>query len=189
VGETEIDLPSDDDSDDDVPLSTFCCQASSSTAQPKELPLNSDQTSPKRRKVTSNERNFPQWKKIDPAFDQWNSTNSPEEKFAHMLATLSNASMLELFEQLFSKEVFQKIVDETIRYATEQKNKPLFQVTIEDIKICIGFLIFSGYHNLPSERDYWSDAEDLGVQLVKDAMSRNRYLEINSFFFFICKIM
>lgn len=39
-------------------------------------------------------------------------------------------------------------------------------------------MIFSGYHSLPSERDYWSESEDLGVQLVKDAISRNAYLEI-----------
>jgi hypothetical protein len=69
-------------------------------------------------------------------------------------------------------------VDETLRYAAEQKNKPTFSVEIEDIKIFIEFLIFSGYNRLPSERDYFSDAEDLGVQLVKDAMSRNRYLEV-----------
>jgi hypothetical protein len=71
-------------------------------------------------------------------------------------------------------------VDETLRYAAEQKNKPTFSVEIEDIKIFIGFLIFSGYNRLPSERDYFSDAEDLGVQLVKDAMNRNRYLEVKS---------
>jgi hypothetical protein len=71
-------------------------------------------------------------------------------------------------------------VDETLRYAAEQKNKPTFSVEIEDIKIFIEFLIFSGYNRLPSERDYFSDAEDLGVQLVKDAMSRNRYLEVKS---------
>ncbi|KAG8234996.1 hypothetical protein J437_LFUL013876 [Ladona fulva] len=45
-------------------------------------------------------------------------------------------------------------------------------------KIFLGILIFSGYHTLPSERDYWSDQEDLGVPLVRDAMSRNTYLEI-----------
>ncbi|KAG5861378.1 hypothetical protein JTB14_022672 [Gonioctena quinquepunctata] len=38
---------------------------------------------------------------------------------------------------------------------------------------------------LPSDRDYWSDAEDPGVQLVKNAMSRNRYSGLKSFY--ICK--
>ncbi|KAF2886378.1 hypothetical protein ILUMI_19795, partial [Ignelater luminosus] len=44
--------------------------------------------------------------------------------------------------------------------------------------------IVSGYHSLPSERDYWSESEDLGVQLVKDAISCNVYLEIKSILHF-----
>jgi hypothetical protein len=70
-------------------------------------------------------------------------------------------------------------VDETLRYAAEQKNKPTFSVEIEDIKIFIGFLIFSGYNRLPSERDYFSDAEDLGVQLVKDVRNAQLHREAN----------
>ncbi|XP_035216457.1 piggyBac transposable element-derived protein 3-like [Stegodyphus dumicola] len=40
------------------------------------------------------------------------------------------------------------------------------------------FLILSGYHTLPSERDYWAEADDLGVTIVKNAMTRNFYLEL-----------
>ncbi|KAG8238661.1 hypothetical protein J437_LFUL018154 [Ladona fulva] len=66
-----------------------------------------------------------------------------------------------------------------------QKHSPmqLFEEFFSDdvrSRIFLGILIFSGYHTLPSERDYWSDQEDLGVPLVRDAMSRNTYLEIKS---------
>jgi hypothetical protein len=164
AGQTEIYLPSDDDSDDDIPLSVFARHGPSTSReeQPKE-------SVSKRRKIMKPEQETPQWKKINPQFETWESTDTPEKKFTNMLSILPGASMLEIFENFFSEQVFQKIVDETLRYAAEQKNKPTFSVEIEDIKIFIGFLIFSGYNRLPSERDYFSDAEDLGVQLVKDA--------------------
>jgi hypothetical protein len=41
-------------------------------------------------------------------------------------------------------------------------------------------LIFTGYAKLSRERDYWSEDNDLGIQIVKDAMSRNKYLELKS---------
>ncbi|CAH1379281.1 unnamed protein product, partial [Tenebrio molitor] len=164
AGQTEIYLRSDDDSDDDIPLSVGAAKGISFKAE----------------KNNETEQETPQWKKINPQFETWESTDTPEKKFTNMLSILSGASMLDIFENFFSEQVFQKIVDETLRYAAEQKNKPTFSVEIENIKIFIGFLIFSGYNRLPSERDYFSDAEDLGVQLVKDAMSRNRYLEVKS---------
>lgn len=87
-------------------------------------------------------------------------------------------------KDLMINDVYNLIVEETIRYATVDKNKQTFFCSIEDIKIFVGFLIFSGYHTLPSERDYWSDSEDLGVQLVKDALSRSAYLEMKSLIHF-----
>ena len=42
----------------------------------------------------------------------------------------------------------------------------------------IGILLFSGYHTVPSERQYWSSDDDLGVELVKKCMPKNRFCEI-----------
>lgn len=39
-------------------------------------------------------------------------------------------------------------------------------------------MILSGYHTLPQAKLYWSSDEDKGVPFVKNAMSRNRFLEI-----------
>jgi hypothetical protein len=71
-------------------------------------------------------------------------------------------------------------VEETERYAKEYKNKINFSVHPDDVRVLIGFLIFTRYHKLSSERDCWSEDDDLGIQIVKDAMSRTKYLELKS---------
>ena len=43
------------------------------------------------------------------------------------------------------------------------------------MKIFLGFLFLSSYHQLPSERDYWNEDDDLGLGIVRDAFSRNAY--------------
>ncbi|GFY03862.1 zinc finger protein [Trichonephila clavipes] len=45
------------------------------------------------------------------------------------------------------------------------------------------FCLFTGYSNT-CERDYWSDVEDLGITLVKNAMSRNRFQKLKSYLHF-----
>ena len=87
------------------------------------------------------------------------------------------ASPVEMFEKLFYNEVIDLIVEETISYAKNVKNNHDFYITIEDIKIFMRLLIFSGYHTLPSKRDYWSEAEDLEIGLLQNAFSRNTYLK------------
>ena len=62
--------------------------------------------------------------------------------------------------------MIQLIIDETIQYAKIEKNKRNFETLTTDIKIFVGFLILSGYHQLPSERDYWSEDNDLGLGIV-----------------------
>ncbi|XP_066258244.1 piggyBac transposable element-derived protein 2-like [Euwallacea similis] len=102
----------------------------------------------------------------------------------NLKGALHQASPLEIFENFFDDGIYDLIWNETIRYATTQKNKQGWSIRKENIKIFIGFLIFSGYHTLPSERDYWSDEDDLGQSIVKNALSRNAYLEIKSLIHF-----
>ena len=67
------------------------------------------------------------------------------------------------------------LVTESKRYAG-QKNKHDVQIDITDLKVFLGFLFLSGYHTLPRERLYWNQREDFGVEMVKKAMTRDRYL-------------
>ena len=76
--------------------------------------------------------------------------------------------------------MIQLLIDETIRYAKIQNNKRDFEISTTAIKIFLGFLILNGYHQLPSERDYWSEEDDLGLGIVRDAFSRNAYATLNA---------
>ena len=40
--------------------------------------------------------------------------------------------------------------------------------------------MFSGYHTLLSERVYWSEEKDLGLDIVRNAFSRKAYLTLKS---------
>ena len=44
----------------------------------------------------------------------------------------------------------------------------------------LGLLLTSGYHNLPSEADYWSTAEDLEAPIFSHSMARDRFRVIKS---------
>src|ERR1700722_10989664 len=68
--------------------------------------------------------------------------------------------------------------------AREYKNDINFSITIQELKIFIGILIFSGYHELPSERHYWSEFDDLRIHVVKNAISRDRFQKIKSYIHF-----
>ncbi len=64
---------------------------------------------------------------------------------------------------------------EIVCYVTASKNKGDFSFSVDELKIFIWFLLFSSYHKLPSEANYWSYEKDLDVSLIKTAMSRNRF--------------
>ena len=40
--------------------------------------------------------------------------------------------------------------------------------------------MFSGYHTLPRERDYWSEEKDLNLDIVRNAFNCNAYLTLKS---------
>ena len=52
-------------------------------------------------------------------------------------------------------------VKEANRYATFNKNKPEFSVTVEEMMQLIGLIFLSAYNIGFSERDYWSTDPDL----------------------------
>lgn len=137
-----------------------------------DLPLSTIQRAKRPKKA--------QWEKSDPIYDHQTLENQVQKNFEAAKESMTDITPVKLFEQFFDEEVYNLIMTETHRYAKVQKNRHNFEVSREKITVFIGFLIFSGYHTLPSERDYWSDAEDLGIPVVKNAFSRNTYREIKS---------
>ncbi|XP_050298541.1 piggyBac transposable element-derived protein 2-like [Anthonomus grandis grandis] len=157
VVEIQVEEQNDWESEDDLPLSNFI----------------------KRKKVACSTKSWTlKWTKEEPIYENIKEEGCAEA-FNKIKEELQELTPLQIFEKFFDDDLYNLLQTETMRYA-QQKNKYDFFVTSEDLKIFIGFLIFSGYHDLPSERGYWSEREDLGVPLVKNAFSRNAYKEIES---------
>lgn len=116
------------------------------------------------------------------AFDKAPVPEGLAEKQSNLFNDLKNYSPLDLFELFFDDEMFSFILNETNRYAQQQNSS--FAVTLSELRRFIGILIVSGYHTLPSVRDYWSKQPSLGVPIIRQAMSRNRFLEIKRFIHF-----
>lgn len=93
---------------------------------------------------------------------------------------LKDLTPIELFYKFFDDEVFSLIIEQTLTYAA-QKNNTKFVLDTVSLKRFLGILILSGYHTLPSIGDYWSEEPTLGLPIVKQAMSRNRFRDIKTF--------
>lgn len=93
---------------------------------------------------------------------------------------MDHLNPLELFKTIMPPDIYGHIVKETVRYAAACRNKGDFFLSVDELKCFIGVLLFSGYRKLPSESHYWFKVEDLGVFLVKQAMSRNRFQIVKS---------
>ncbi|KAJ8909335.1 hypothetical protein NQ315_013451 [Exocentrus adspersus] len=136
------------------------------------------------RLISTNSKKVCSWKLCEADYKVLKNSvgNGSDERLDDMKRDL-NYNPKEIFEKLFSNDVFQLIRDQTILYA-QQKNRHDFSVTIDEIKNFIGILLLSGYHKLPQQKMYWSLDEDLGVEIVSKCMSRNRFLEIKKFLHF-----
>ena len=77
------------------------------------------------------------------------------------------------FELFFDDEIFNLIVEETNRYASE-KNRSLI-VDKNDIKCFIGILVLSGYLAPARRRLFWENATDTHHALVANAMRRDKF--------------
>ena len=150
--------------------------------QPIENPTKdrgaSAKSSRKKRKFCNTE---PIWKHKNPEYSKVKERSEQyKENLQEIKESLHNLSPLELFEKLMSHGIYDHILKETVRYASSYRNKCEFTLGIDELKTFIGILLFSGYHKVPSERDYWSSEEDLGVPIIQKAMSRNRFQLLKS---------
>ena len=145
-----------------------------------DVPYTSTDPNPPAKKQRK-ERPKVAWKKKNPVYSKWSNVDDNEPiKLENLESHLHDLTPLQIFKKFFSAEVYQLIVDETVRYPITQKNKPHFTLRFEETRVFIGFLLFSGYHTLPSEKDYWSEEKDLGLDISRNAFSRNAYLTLKS---------
>ncbi|KAI4462446.1 transposase is4 [Holotrichia oblita] len=138
---------------------------------------NTGESSTKKGKIAEKEPNWTD-EIIDITMNQGNGYLAREDIVKQELAGLNP---FQIFEKLFDDEIITYITKETQRYAAQQNNHS-FTVTNNEIKIFIGFLLFTGYHRLLREKLYWCTDEDLNIPLVRGSMSRNKYYEIKKYF-------
>ena len=93
------------------------------------------------------------------------------------LEALSDASPTDLFMRFYDNEIIDLIISESIRYA-RQKNDNSFSLTRDELYQFLGFAILTGYHQLPRERMYFSNDEDIKVELVSNTFQRGKFLKI-----------
>ena len=87
-------------------------------------------------------------------------------------------SPFQLWQQIFDEPMMDLVVEQTILYATRDRNEQTFVADRNEICRLLGIILLSGYHSLPNETDYWSNQPDLGVSVVSEALSKNRYMSI-----------
>lgn len=119
------------------------------------------------------------WEKCTPEYNRnFVDIDSREKEKKELLSlNLQNFEPVQMFLQMFSGNVCEHIVQESIRYA-HQNNRLKFYFSVSMLKRFVGFLLFTGYSTVPQEKLYWSVVDDISFPLVRSAMSRTIYMGI-----------
>ena len=96
---------------------------------------------------------------------------------------LGDLNPFELFRHYLDDELLDKIASQSNLYA-RQKNNVQFSMTVSDVLKLSGIVLLSGYHSLPQQEMYWSQDEDIRVDLVASSMSRNRFRDLKRYIHF-----
>ncbi|CAB4060675.1 unnamed protein product [Lepeophtheirus salmonis] len=86
-------------------------------------------------------------------------------------------------DPLLKSDVVSKYAEErqTNLYAQRDKNTPTFSVDASEMRKFLGLLIISGYHCLPSEKDYSRTADDMEAPIFAKVMSKDRFRIIKKY--------
>lgn len=98
------------------------------------------------------------------------------------IAALAQLDEVGVFEKIVDDSFIDFIVTETNRYAAVDKNDHTFSTNRDEIRTFIAILIMSGYHTLPQQDLYWSVSPDLSIDIVRNAMSRDRFRLLKKYF-------
>ncbi|XP_039968717.1 piggyBac transposable element-derived protein 2-like [Bactrocera neohumeralis] len=121
------------------------------------------------------------WTHTDATYSQnFSSSERWENSKASIREKFQQKEPLEIFEFFFDDLLVQHVVKESVRYA-HQNNFHGFSLSSEYFRKFLGILIFTSYHSLPSEKMYWCTDDDVDIQIVRNSMPKNRYLEIKRF--------
>ncbi|XP_017479168.1 PREDICTED: uncharacterized protein LOC108368765 [Rhagoletis zephyria] len=113
------------------------------------------------------------WLKKDPRCSLQYNDSIYIEKFDTTKDRFADYTPHMIFKEFLTDEIVQYMCVQTMLYANSDKNNPKFTIDVEQMRVFIAILFFTGYHKLPTERSYWSLDEDLGVPLVSEHMARD----------------
>ena len=68
------------------------------------------------------------------------------------------------------------LVEEWNRYANRDRNKPEFNVTLNEMVKFVGLIFLSKYSIRLSEKGYWSIDPDLLYEAFAETMTQNRFI-------------
>ncbi|XP_018013422.1 piggyBac transposable element-derived protein 4-like isoform X2 [Hyalella azteca] len=85
-------------------------------------------------------------------------------------------SPLDSFLLFFDDDLLNKINYET-NLKCSQAGKAA-DISVDEIKTFLGINIVMGYNRCPTINSYWMTGDDIGVQCIKEAMSRDRFYKI-----------
>lgn len=88
-----------------------------------------------------------------------------------------NAEPIEYFRQFIDNHVVDFVCYQSNHYRV-LNNWKFPKIMPCDLLAWLGINFLRGYHRLPSTESYWSLSDDLGVDLVRNSMSRDRYQQI-----------
>src|SRR6218665_1423611 len=106
--------------------------------------------------------------------------SAPDNMKSELRTKLSELTPTQLFEQLFTPDMFDLMARETQRYARHVRNDVDFVTSADEMRAFVGILLLSGYNIRSSEKDYWSEADDLKAECVQNMMPKNRYVKLKA---------
>lgn len=110
---------------------------------------------------------------------------SDDKDITEKVMEVEGKSVYEIWETIFTPDIVKHIALQTNLFAKRDNNNPNFHVSEKkQILNILGIQLLSGYHTLPEEHHYWSTQPDLGVPIVYNTMSKNKYLEIKRYIHF-----
>jgi hypothetical protein len=115
--------------------------------------------------------------RFDKQFVDWSVVSLTET-----YPILQNLQPMAFFDFMFDEDMFHLLVNQTLLYASADKNDPDFTVSVASVRQFCGIIPLSGYHTLPEECHYWSNQLDLGVMAVSEATSLKRFQAIKCYF-------
>ncbi len=88
---------------------------------------------------------------------------------------------MDLFDLFFDTTIFEQIATKSNEYAMATFRTNL-AISTEDIRVFMAILILSGYNKVIDFKLCWSNSEDTENKMIKQAMSRDRFLMIKRCF-------